>query len=231
MALADHRNVINHALGQDLSMRLLRQNERHNQYVGLWSVWWSNAGDIASVRVVIATVVRNNSGAPEQMNLVGLPWVILQLQALSPEDLMWPQVYKTLQEEIHAKGQETPSAKRCPGMIAYETAQIDHARRELVDPERLQEYTITRVDDGNETVGPRPMEVRNRKRVPYLVHRGTEDNLRLQPLHVFIEKEGSKRAPLSPGLHSETGLSKVSTLLSAVNDWHTWIVLVDNMSR
>ena len=206
-------------------MRLLRQNDRHNQYVGLWSVWWSNEGEIASVRVVIATVSRSDAAVPEQVKLPGLPWVIMQLQALSPEDQMWPQVYKALQEEIHAKGQEVPSTKRCPGTIAYETSQIDNARRELVDPEKLQDYTITRVD---ESVGPRPMEVRHRKRVQYHVHRGAEDNLRLQPLCVFIEKLVSKRAPLSQRLHSETGLSRVSTLLSAVNDWHTWIVLADS---
>jgi hypothetical protein len=227
--MSDHRNLINHVLGDDLSLRLFRQNDKMNQYVGLWSLWWSNSGDISTVRLIFATVPRTTDPAPpENAALKTLPWVVLQLQALSPDDHMWPLVYKTLHAEMDAKMRDMPSTQACPGKITYETLQSNTAKRQLVDPEMLQEYTIMRVDNPEDRPDPRPLEISNRKRVQYLVYRGRETDLREQPLQVFIEKLMSKRAPLSQRLHSETGLSKTTTLLSAVNDWHTWIVLSVN---
>jgi hypothetical protein len=227
--MSDHRNLINHVLGDELSLRLFRQNDKMNQYVGLWSLWWSNSGDISTVRLIFATVPPTIDPAPpENAALKTLPWVVLQLQALYPDDHMWPLVYKTLHAEMDAKMRDMPSTQACPGKITYETLQSNTAKRQLVDPEMLQEYTIMRVDNPEDRPDPRPLEISNRKRVQYLVYRGRETDLREQPLQVFIEKLMSKRAPLSQRLHSETGLSKTTTLLSAVNDWHTWIVLSVN---
>jgi hypothetical protein len=222
--MADHREVLNHVLGDDLPMQLLQQHATMNQYVGLWSVWWSNTGEVASARLVVATVLRTVT-PPENASLKNLSWVVLQLQTMSPEDEKWPLVYKTLYQEIDARSRDPGNRQACPGRLAYDTVQSNAVKHQLVDADLLEEYTITRVDDSETRSDPKPIQVNNRKRIQYLVYRGKESDLRLQPVQVFIEKLVSKRAPLSQRLHSETGLSKTTSLLSAVNDWRTWIVL------
>ena len=125
---ADHRQVINHVLGEDLPMHLFQQNAKMNQYVGLWSVWWTNSGEIANLRLVTGTVLRTlNPTVSESTKLKDLPLVVLQLQTMSPDEEKWPLVYKTLYMEIEAKGRDVPSAQLCPGKIAYETVQSNTA--------------------------------------------------------------------------------------------------------
>lgn len=204
-------------------MYLFKQNEKWNEYVGLWSVWWLNSGEVAGAKIVFATLSRRDF-QEEKSPLDKVPWLVLQLQTMTSEDNIWPDIYKTLKDDIESKSGETPPSQRCAGNITYDSMQRDMARRDWADPQLLQEYTITRIDDEN-TVSSRPSNVLNRKRIPYSVHRGRADDLHVQPIHVFIERMVSKKASLGQRLHSETGLSKVTTLLSAVNEWRTWIVL------
>lgn len=240
MSLDDHRNVINHVIGKDLRFVLLKQDEQFNVYIALWSVWWLDPGDVGGAKVVLLTVPRSQP-LPETTTLPNLPWIVsglevrrgprarpmMQLQTLAPEDTIWPLVYKTLRDEMtSAAGMDVTAArKRCTGRISYDTVQDNMSRRSMNDAELLQEYTIVRSDEVVGPERPRPLDVLNRKRIPYEVYRGRADDLRVQPIRVFIERNVSKRAPLGQRLQSETGLSKTTTLLSAVNDWHSWIVL------
>ena len=101
--------------------------------------------------------------------------------------------------------------------------QDDMARRQLADPTLLQDYTLRREDSKSTTV--RPQNVIDRERIAYNVFRGRVDDLQPQPLQVYIERSVPKRVVLGQRLHSESGLSKEATLLSAVGEWRTWIVL------
>ena len=99
------------------------------------------------------------------------------------------------------------------------------SRRNVADPDALQEYTIIRSDDADAN-GARLQDLINRKRVAYSVYRGRPEDLREQRINVHIERQISKYVSLGQRLHSDTGLSKDSTLLSAVSEWRTWIVLL-----
>lgn len=229
MSLADHRSVLNHVLGGDqLRMGLLRQDERFNTHCGLWSVWWLNGGEVGGAKVVLATTPRTSSQkSVETIPLEQLPWVVLQLQILTPDDPVWASVYRVLRDSMEARsGEPVP----CQGRIHYNARQVQSNldRREMVDPDLLQDYTVVRVDDdGTSNGGPRPANTPNRRRIPYRVYRGRPDDTRVQPMQVFIERPVPKRAPLGQQMRPDTGLTRTSTLLSAVNDWHTWIILTE----
>ena len=104
--------------------------------------------------------------------------------------------------------------------------QDDMARRQLVDPTLLQDYTLRR--DDSQSTAVRPRNVIDRERIAYNVFRGRADDLQPQPLQVYIERNVPKRVALGQRLHSESGLSKAATLLSAVGEWRTWILLGAN---
>lgn len=167
------------------------------------------------------TTALDHSQALPPLN--ALPATPMQFQAIGPEDSIWPTVYKSLKDEIESSSYGAGVPPRCSGKLTYDSMQEDMSRRKMNDPELLQDYTIVRVDE--EPTGSKPVEANNRKRIQYSVHRGRPEDLRVQPMDVFIERQVSKRVPLGQRLQSETGLTRTTTLLSAVNDWHTWIVL------
>ena len=109
----------------------------------------------------------------------------------------------------------------------YESAQEHMSRKKLVDPDILEGYTLTRVDELAEG-SIRPQSIINRERIQYNVFRGNMDDLRPQQLTVFIERVIPKKVVLGQRLHTESGLTKTATLLSAVSEWRTWIVLGDS---
>ena len=224
MSSEEHRRVLTRAIGDDLPVTLLKQDPSYNVYVGLWSVWWSFPEEMAGIKVVLVTVPRNAS-IPEKSTLRSLPWSIMQLQTLIPDDRIWGDITKALRTDIDAAA--ISADKPCSGgSISYEAMQKQKQslQRSVQHPESLQEYIVTRQDD---TVSLGPKDAIDRRRIPYAVYRGRPEDLRAQPLRVFIEKHVPKRAQVSQHLHSESGLSKDSTLLSAISEWRTWIILTD----
>jgi hypothetical protein len=225
--MSDHRTAITKSLGGDISMHLLKKNNNAKVYVGLWSLWWSDEVTLAGAKVIIATTTTQDV-FPDHLQLEAVPWSILQLQTMQPEELVWGEVYRVLTPDIEAKQKETTQQlPRCTGRLMYESAQEDMSRKKLVDPDILEGYTLTRVDELAEG-SIRPQSIINRERIQYNVFRGNMDDLRPQQLTVFIEGVIPKKVVLGQRLHTESGLTKTATLLSAVSEWRTWIVLGDS---
>ena len=172
--------------------------------------------------VIVTTPTASNLATNMQLQLI--PWNIMQLQSLKPDEKTWGDVYKVLLTDIDNQKKQTPQTQRCMGKLVYNSMQEDMSRRTLKTPDLLQGYTISRVDD-EQTGGVRPQSVIDRERIPYNVFKGRPDDLHKQPIQVFIERLVPKKLALGQRLHSESGLAKTATLLSAVGEWRTWIVL------
>lgn len=224
--ISDHRNAITNSLGGDIPMHFLKTNGTATLYVGLWSLWWSDEVTLAGAKVIVATTQNTNSTPlGDHVPLRSIPWSILQLQSMQPEEPEWVGVYRVLTPDIEAKQRDVAqNLARCTKRFMYESTQEDMSRRKLADPELLEGYTLSRVDDQT-VVAVRPQSVINRERVPYKVFRGNPDDLRQQPVTVFIERVIPKKVVLGQRLHTESGLTKIATLLSAVGEWRTWIIL------
>lgn len=75
--------IIAEALAPELSMVPFKRDAAFVLYIGLWGVWWINGSDPSGMKVVLATIPKENAPTNVQpMRLSQLPWVILQLQSL-----------------------------------------------------------------------------------------------------------------------------------------------------
>ena len=114
---------------------------------------------------------------------------------------------------------------RCYGRLTYDASQRAHTHRTIRDAASLEEYALAREDAGVDHTD-RPRSVIGLDRVAYTVYRGREDQPQLQALKVFVEKPQTRHPQAGHMLHSEYGFAKRGTLLGAVGEWRTWIVLM-----
>jgi hypothetical protein len=222
-----HRQAITDGLDPKLTMYRFRSDPPLMvQYAGLWGAWWGGETLTvpAGIKVVLATVVA--SGPAENAPLGVLPWTILQCHSFGPDDPQWAALLDTLRPEIEARANENRADRRCPGRLVFDPSQDVHSTRRIQKPDDLQQYTIERVEVGTGNASaPRPVSVLQRERIEYGVFRGRSDDLRPQPVTVFLERLVPKRQQAGQRLNSESGFARTSSLLSAVEEWRTWVVL------
>lgn len=236
MATDEHRIAVTQAIGPDLPLRVLRRDPARGLAlcVGLWALWWS--GDAADggtdrppdgLKVVLATAPAAAWLNAPSISLADVPWTVLQMQAVSPNDAAWTDISNALAADVAA---QTPGSttSACTGALVHDTQQTAHRVRTVKNADALAAYTIERVDAGAaDTSAARPMESVFRSRVEYRVFRGREGSLHAEDgVRVFIERPMPKHQHTSQRLHSETGLERMADLLSAVQTWRTWIVLL-----
>lgn len=226
--MAAHRTAITDALSPDLPMRLFNRQGNMSQYIGLWGAWWGDDPTISvrGLKVVLATTTGEAPRIPAEgtLPLSSIPWVILQLQAVDATDKVFDRLMAAVRTDLDKRiAMQIPNSRRCAGRIVYDATQDVHSLRTIQSPAALEAFTVTRVDEP--TNGPQPTRALQRERVEFKVFRGRHDDLHPQPVRVFMERRLPKRQSAGQRLRSETGFAKVSDLLSAVQEWRTWIVL------
>ena len=227
MSIADHRSALSEALDPAIGMTALRSKGRMVQHIGLWGLWWGSDGvSPDGMKVILATVHTMLTDAPHPPNrttLGDLPWVVLQLQSLTPSDPIWDAATAALKDDIVAHGNhEKGAGLRCPGRITYDPSQDVHNFRKVAQPDVLQGYTIERIDGPTDVV---PAVTLTRTRIPYTVFRGAVNDLRPQPLRIFMERPLPRKQQVGQRLQTESGFARRSDLMSAVGEWRTWILL------
>ena len=177
--------------------------------------------------MVLATVTGTGDAQTGDLPvpLGDLPWIVLQVQAVSPNDPVWGDLNGTLRDDIAA---QTPQrSDGCDKALVHSGNQNVHNIRSVRDPEFLAGYTLERVDPGSSDMRDvRPLESLYRSRVEYRVYQGRDSDLRLEPLlRVYMERRLPKHQHTSQRLHTETGLERRGDLYAAIQTARTWIVL------
>ena len=247
--IAEHRRLITEGLEPDLPVVPLRSQDGMIQYIGLWSMWWgSDPNSPDGMKVVLLTSPDDNKGsatttgppatgapapaaaaaAAAPRTMASVPWEVLQLQSLSPTDDAWDLATRKLATSIEEYARETRTDLRCPGRLVYDPSQDVHNSRTLRNPSIMEAYHVRRIDTTEEPPAISPANVNSRSRVPYKVYRGAIEKLELQDVLVFVERVASKRKSVVP---TDSGLALNSSLLAAVGEWHTWIVLTPVADR
>lgn len=202
-----------------LVMRLLKENESLAVYTGLWSAWTQPSVDGSSsvaAKVVLITVQKQpDTSAPqgpiEMDHLV--PWVVFQTHSIDEESPVWKDVQRVLAEEFQTMTHDkTPSQK---GRLQFDPSQGNHAVRSMAEPNRLAAYRLTQGSSGGDL--PAPATVMDRKRVEYSIDNATG-------VRLFVEKY-TTRQPLQKHMDADSGLVRTGTVLGAINEWHTILVV------
>ena len=173
--------TVAHALDPNLSMYLLRENERFAVFAGLWGSWWLD-DTRRRAKVVLVTVLKDTgSPAPKGPVTLGrlVPWLVMrpdvaphhrvrrQLHVVDEENPIWESLHQTLLTEF----ENTPNSKTThppSGSLVFDPSQDNHHGRAMVQPEVLSHMGLTQspvagrdVQDGV----PRPRRLINRRRV------------------------------------------------------------------
>lgn len=228
-AAESFQDYVNDALAPDLPMRLLKEDARVAVYAGLWGTWWPN-DEKRLAKVVLATVPKddgNPKAPPGPINLEALDWLILQLQTFDEECAIWGAALGALlRDDLAAADKATASRAGRPskGMrLQYNQVTENIQTRQILDPTWFSTIPMLQTNPDDETstdddaTAARPVSVLNRKRVQYTLPE-------FENVRVFIEQPVTKQ-PLQQKLNGNFGLMRESNLLSALNEWRTWIVL------
>lgn len=237
---------VNTALDETLDMYLfIGLPPGDSIFIGLWSTW-TIGGEAPAAKVVLATVPAG-SGLPANLGisrrpvpLGALPWRILQLQIIRQTDkardpagrgTLWEAIRMIMKPSFDRL--EAPEARNdCNKKIFFDAQAQVHASRRMTVPEFLTACTIERVDDKEERIPQMPMETLTRAIIQYRLTRvptvrGTKDASTddMSDVFVCVERSLPKNSVLGQLLYRETGVVKESNLLSAVEEWRTWILV------
>lgn len=205
---------MNAALSSELPMRRLRQNTTVALYAGLWGSHQPLDGK-RTLRVILATVRNAVAGGKPSTTLGDLDWIILQLQTFDEDSPAWVELFNVLQADaskMDASSTNTPTANK--NRIRYDPNSKNAHTMEMVNADWLSNVDL--VQTSADASVPRPLSVLDRKRVEYILP--DRDDIR-----VFIEQMVAKQ-PLQQKMNALHGLSREASLLSAVNEWRTWIL-------
>lgn len=215
-------------------------------FIGLWSTW-TIGGEAPAAKVVMATVPAD-SGLPVNLGMTRqpiplsvLPWRILQLQVVHQNDKardpsgrgsLWDAI-RTIMKPAFDRLEASDARHDCNSRIFFDAEARVHASRRIASPEFLNLCTIERVDDKEERLPQMPMETLTRAIIQYRVTRmptliGNKNAVNEEDaasVYVCIEQKLSKNTVLGQVLHRETGVVRESNLLSAMEEWRTWILV------
>ena len=215
----DMRRQLTTAIDGSLSMHLLQQQPNNGLclYVGLWGVWMLN-DQMHGLKTLIATAHPYTPIVPPQTTLGQLPWFILQLQSMDEDHPLWPRIYDLLQGDIDNGIEKERADGACHPFLPYTATQANHSIRQFADPTCLSGMPIQRVDDPEGTTVP--FKTMDRDTVVYKMVPDAK------VATIFVERTTPK-VPCAGmcGLNPERGLVKESSLLAAIGEWRTWIVL------
>jgi hypothetical protein len=222
----DYRERITRAIGPTLSMHRMDRPSTNGAslYVGAWASWSNDESRTpTSLKVLFATIESTGGAVDDIAPLSVLPWVILQFQTLQNDHFLWESVMALVKEDLAGMiRSEEPASTRCPTKLSYDPTQKDHGRRTFEDLSVLQEYVCVR----QETLkGPMPARFLTRDRVLYAVYVDTEEGRVAQPMRVFLERATPKNQGALQRMQSDSGFNKEGTLHSAIEEWHTWLIL------
>lgn len=191
-------------------------------YVGLWGAWWLN-NQIKGLKVIIATVrwsAFGPTGAPMHANLGSLPWFIMQLQTVDGEHPKWDAIYTALANDMQTGADAEEAKTNCRSrVVAYNPTQATHNMRQMVRPEALAAMAIQRTEEINKDI-LQPAKTLERDTVRYVLVPNVDS-----VLNIFVERNTPKMPNMGNSIHQEKGLVKDSSLLSAIGEWRTWLVL------
>lgn len=206
--------LMNQAIAPTLEMKLLQENDRHAMYVGMWSTWWINDTN-AMAKVILVTVMKE-PGTPAPRGPVPLesltPWIVLQFQTINDENPVWGRIQDILSSEFRPSA--TP--KQPSNKLVFDPSQATHQSRSLTEPDRLARLALEQTSTPDAQAA-KPSVALNRKRVEY----GLPS---IPHVRVFIEMNTTKK-PLQQQMEADAGLVRTGTVLGAINEWKTWIVI------
>lgn len=211
------QETLNKALSPKLPMRLLKHDANLVLYMGLWSTWGVNEADHVAAKVVLATALRDPTvpSPPPLVTLDDLTWVVLQLQTVEAENPIWTNMHALLQAEFQTAPDESVEVRRRTQWLRYDPSTKNIQGKQLEQASLLSQVTVTQ--RATERTAPRPTPTLTRQRVEYQVNE-------YEGVRVFVEKQTTKQ-PLQRQLNGDAGLTRDGTLLAAVNEWRTWIVI------
>jgi hypothetical protein len=194
-------------------------------YVGLWGAWWLN-NQIKGLKVIIVTArwsAFGPNGAPTHTKFGSIPWFIAQLQTLDNEHPKWDAIYTILSDDIQL-GAETEEIKtNCRARVTYNPTQATHNVRQIAHPNVLAEMHIKRREESGHNI--QPTKTLERDTVSYVLLFNATDGQVDPVLNIFVERDTPKIPHMGNAIHQEKGLVKDSSLLSAIGEWRTWLVL------
>lgn len=225
-ARAEHRQKITNAVGATVSMHRMERPSTNGAglYVGAWAMWSNDESRApTAIKVLFATVDATATALGPVAPLSALPWVILQFQTIPRDHFQWEAVMALVKEDLAGMARpEEPAATRCPKKLSYDPTQRDHGRRTFDSVAALQEYVCVRQET---LAGPMPTRFLTRDRVAYGVFVDGDNGRVAQPLRVFLERATPKNQGALQRMQSDSGFNKEGTLYSAIEEWHTWLVL------
>lgn len=224
-----HRLAIGQAIGADIPMRVFVNRNGFTVYAGMWATWWVNGTNIAA-KILFATVPAAPGQLPQSALLGDLAWTVLQLQTVSPDspNNLWERLSSTtLAEEFRPPAPAPSGTDRSRQMLSFDATQRDTYRlRKFAKPDVLETYRVVRSDPNQ--ANHQPTTSLDRIRIPYNVfeyHRTPGSPPLDVPVRVFMERELPKQACVGHMLTLDTGYAREGTLLAAMGEWRTWIVL------
>ena len=191
-------------------------------YAGLWSTWLLNDHNRAA-KFVFATVrCPSTPPPPVRCPLSELKaWSVLQLQIIDEDSHLWAPLQQTLATEFAEQlarmdragiPQAASSARR--RNLVYDPSSANTTIRPLAEADRLTKIDVVLLDEPSDAA-PQPLV--NRRRVEYFVPL-------IVGVRVFVEKPTAKQAVVSQ-MMADSGLQREGTMLGAINEWRTWIVM------
>ena len=225
----DMRKRIVDAFDPLIPMHMLQRQGKHQDdnsdgfclYVGLWGAWWLN-NQIKGLKVIIATVrwsAFGPTGAPMHASFGSLPWFIMQLQTVDAEHPKWDAIYAVLTNDMQTGADAEEAKTSCrERVVAYNPTQATHNMRQMAHPDVLAAMAIRRTEEVHKDSQPARTLERDTVRYTLASDAGSI-------LNIFVERNTPKMPNMGNSINREKGLVKDSSLLSAIGEWRTWLVL------
>jgi hypothetical protein len=214
------RRQLTAAIDDSLMMHLVQQQPNNGLclYVGLWGVWTLN-DQMHGLKTLIVTIHPSTMGLsviPQTTTLGMLPWFIMQHQSMDEDHPLWQRIYDILRTDIEECIAKEEIEGKCHPFLPYTATQANHSIRKFADPTYLASMQIQRVDNPE---GGMPFKTMDRDTIVYKM--ATNANAAT----IFVERTTPKVPCAGNMLNQERGLVKESSLLAAIGEWRTWIVL------
>jgi hypothetical protein len=145
---------------------------------------------------------------------------------------VWEAIHQLLHKEFaQLEGQDT-TGDECKQRVFFHGEAKIHSMRRMRDRDWLNACTIEREDDAAQRPEVAPTETIGRAVVPY---RATFMPVTLPPVAhatlpevwVHVERSVPRRTILGQAVQREKGFVRESTLLAAIEEWRTWLIIGD----
>ena len=221
------RFQLTRAIDDSVAMHLLQQQPGQAGlclYIGLWGMWQLNT-TMRGLKVILATSqwsAFGPHGAPPHTILGEIPWFIMQMQCVDADHPLWERIQQVLAEDIAASAESEDAKRKCRVAVPFNSTQATQSIRPFKNQDYLADVRIQRIDK------PRtdhvPFKTMDRDTTLYGLSSEADAGLALQ---IIVERTTPKMPVMGSMLNQERGLVKDSSLLAAIGEWRTWIVIGD----